>query len=108
MLGGTLGLSLINGYTPSPGDFFLLIYSSNRTGSFSEVWGLSLPGGLALNVIYGPGQVALRAYLPGDLNGDGYVGIDDLNAVLGNWNAGTPPTANATPEPASLCLLTSG
>jgi hypothetical protein len=24
--------------------------------------------------------------LPGDLDGDGFVGISDLNIVLGNWN----------------------
>lgn len=25
--------------------------------------------------------------LPGDLDGDGFVGIGDLNAILSNWNA---------------------
>jgi hypothetical protein len=34
------------------------------------------------------------------------VGINDLNTVLGNWNAGTPPAGNAVPEPASLALFT--
>ncbi|MEZ6192190.1 MAG: lysyl oxidase family protein [Phycisphaerales bacterium] len=29
-----------------------------------------------------------QAQLPGDLNGDGFVGIADLNIVLGNWNQG--------------------
>jgi MYXO-CTERM domain-containing protein len=45
--------------------------------------------------------------LVGDINGDGFVGIADLNLVLGNCNAGTPPTTgNATiPEPATLTLL---
>lgn len=28
-------------------------------------------------------------------NGDGLVGIEDLNFVLGNWNAGTPPPPEA-------------
>ena len=46
--------------------------------------------------------------LEGDLNGDGFVGIADLNVVLGNWNAGTPPSANAVPEPATLALLGMG
>jgi beta-glucanase (GH16 family) len=41
------------------------------------------------------------ALLQGDLDGDGFVGIADLNIVLGNWNAGTPPTAGV-PEPASI------
>ncbi len=30
--------------------------------------------------------VSLNAVLPGDLDGDGFVGIADLNLVLGNWN----------------------
>jgi hypothetical protein len=29
--------------------------------------------------------------LDGDLNGDGFVGIDDLNIVLGAWNQNVPP-----------------
>ncbi len=29
--------------------------------------------------------------LPGDLNGDGFVGIADLNIVLGAWNQSVPP-----------------
>ncbi len=29
--------------------------------------------------------------LPGDLDADGFVGIDDLNRVLGNWNQNVPP-----------------
>jgi hypothetical protein len=35
-----------------------------------------------------PNQVlaAVEAYQPGDLNGDGFVGISDLNIVLSNWN----------------------
>lgn len=34
----------------------------------------------------------------GDLNGDGFVGIDDLNLVLGAWNQGVPP-GNALADP---------
>jgi hypothetical protein len=34
------------------------------------------------------------------------VGIEDLNAVLGNWNAGTPPDAQANiPEPGTVTML---
>jgi len=29
--------------------------------------------------------------LPGDLNGDGFVGDDDLDIVRANWGQGTPP-----------------
>jgi cyclophilin family peptidyl-prolyl cis-trans isomerase len=33
----------------------------------------------------------LNALLNGDLDGDGFVGINDLNLVLANWNQSTPP-----------------
>jgi hypothetical protein len=33
----------------------------------------------------------LTGGLAGDLNGDGFVGIADLNIILGNWNATVPP-----------------
>ena len=36
--------------------------------------------------------------LPGDLDGDGFVGIDDLNLVLANWNQNVPP-ANPLADP---------
>ncbi len=39
-----------------------------------------------------------------DPSGDGYVGLDDLDIVLSNWNAGSPPADNV-PEPAGLMLL---
>ncbi len=45
--------------------------------------------------------------LSGDINGDGFVGIADLNIVLGTWNNGTPPATGtpSIPEPATLSLL---
>lgn len=44
--------------------------------------------------------------LHGDINNDDFIGIDDLNVVLGEWNQGTPPSGSASiPEPASLALL---
>ena len=36
--------------------------------------------------------------LTGDLDGDGFVGINDLNIVLGNWNQNVPP-ANPLADP---------
>ena len=52
-------------------------------------------------------EFGIDTTIPGDINGDGFVGIEDLNIVLGNWNAGTPPTSGAPtiPEPASMALL---
>ncbi len=41
------------------------------------------------NGIFGLG--ILTPAIPGDLDGDGFVGINDLNLVLGNWNLNVPP-----------------
>ncbi len=45
--------------------------------------------------------------LSGDLNGDLFVGLDDLDVILNTWNNGLPPSPSAPsiPEPASLALL---
>jgi hypothetical protein len=37
------------------------------------------------------GLFMASTWLPGDLNGDGFVGIADLNAVLSNWNQNVTP-----------------
>ena len=43
--------------------------------------------------------------LRADPNNDNFVGLDDLDIILNHWNEGTPPSAAAIPEPASLALL---
>ncbi len=72
--------------------------TGNWIGGFSEL-GLSNETPGKTNVIPEP--------LAGDINGDGFVGVDDLNIVLVNWNNGTPPTGGTPtiPEPASVALL---
>ncbi len=42
-----------------------------------------------------------------DPTGDGFVGIDDLNLILSNWNTGTPPTAQANIPEPATALLLS-
>jgi hypothetical protein len=36
-------------------------------------------------------NTGFRLFLPGDLDGDGFVGITDLNIVLSAWNQAVPP-----------------
>ncbi len=36
-------------------------------------------------------ELVINVPLVGDLNGDGFVGIDDLTLVLANWNLNVPP-----------------
>jgi hypothetical protein len=40
-----------------------------------------------------------------DPTGDGFVGQGDLDTVLGDWGAGTPPSV---PEPATLTMFALG
>lgn len=68
------------GHTPAFADA-----SSTLTGTFTS------PGG-GLTLFTGGGPIT------GDLDGDGFVGIDDLNIVLGNWNQNVPP-ANPLADP---------
>ncbi|GAB4187745.1 MAG: hypothetical protein Kow00105_02400 [Phycisphaeraceae bacterium] len=93
-LAGTLSISLLGGYTPGPGDSFQILVAGARTGTFDSIVGADLGGGLMFDVVYGSNDVTLAVIgssLDGDLNGDGFVGIADLNIVLSNWNQSVPP-----------------
>ncbi|MEZ6193594.1 MAG: hypothetical protein R3C45_20185 [Phycisphaerales bacterium] len=103
-LGGALHVSLVNGFVPSPGDSFGFLFAEGGFGgNFSELilpdlspygldWMLN-PGGstLFLNVV--------DAAIPGDLDGDGFVGIGDLNIVLSNWNQNVTPGQRLLGDP---------
>ncbi len=99
-LGGILDISLISGFTPGLGDTFQFLTAANRVGTFASITGASLGGGLAFDVMYGVNNVTLEVInaLTGDLDGDGFVGINDLNIVLANWNQNVPP-ANPLADP---------
>jgi T5SS/PEP-CTERM-associated repeat protein len=104
-LGGELRLSLIDGFVPTAGDTFVVLDAlGGISGLFSNVInGTRLDtadGNGSFLVHYGPGSlfdpdsVILSGYMTtliGDLNADGFVGIADLNIVLGNWNQAVPP-----------------
>ncbi len=99
-LGGVLDLSLVGGFTPGLGDTFQFLTAANRLGTFASITGANLGGGLVFDVVYGATDVTLEVVnaLVGDLDGDGFVGINDLNIVLGNWNQNVPP-ANPLADP---------
>ncbi|MEZ6190611.1 MAG: PEP-CTERM sorting domain-containing protein [Phycisphaerales bacterium] len=89
LLAGELEVRAINGFVPALGNTFNLISAISVTGTFDLVSDFNLPAGLTVQVNYLPSVVQLQivnALLDGDLNGDGFVGIADLNIVLGNWN----------------------
>jgi len=85
--------------------------SAGSTSSLGLEFGLGLateafvhvhfPSGRTMSFLATADQYLLvdeRAFLPGDLDGDGFVGINDLNLILTNWNKPIPP-ANPLADP---------
>ena len=86
VLGGTLDVDLINGFTPSAGQMFqFLTAGSAIVGAFANSSLPALPGGLTWQLLYNPKIVALIVapiggigdYLPGDFNHNGTVDVAD-------------------------------
>ena len=83
------------------------------TGELSVV-GAALPGDLNgdgyvglddLQLVLDNWNLTVPDGHPSDVNGDNYVGLDDLQPVLDHWNEGTPAPTSTIPEPASLILF---
>ncbi len=99
VLDGTLVIDTLAGLTPDVGDVFVVLLSTGtRTGMFDNV----ISPNLLLDVQYLNNQVKLTVLevlaLPGDLDGDGFVGLSDIDIVLNNWNQNVPP-ANPAADP---------
>ncbi|RMH21311.1 MAG: PEP-CTERM sorting domain-containing protein [Gammaproteobacteria bacterium] len=62
-----------------------------------DIVGTSTGGGMYLTGFRAEGTPGTPV-LTGDLDGDGFVGINDLNLVLGNWNLNVPP-GNSLADP---------
>jgi hypothetical protein len=80
-------------FTAEPGQVFHLVMSlvtqAGHTGAYADA-SSTLTG----SFISPDGAITLYtggAPLTGDLDNDGFVGINDLNIVLGNWNQNVPP-----------------
>jgi hypothetical protein len=88
---GSLRVIFLPGYLPMIGDFFDMIQADlGVTGAFSSVLFPIIPNA-GMGIQYNPNTVRLLVGLLGDLNFDGFVGIDDLNIVLGGWNNNVAP-----------------
>ncbi len=85
-LDGHLEVLLGRVFQPLVGDTFdIIAFDGLRTGVFASVGFPTIPE-VGLGLLYNAQTVTLSAGILGDLNGDGFVGIEDLNIVLGVWN----------------------
>jgi hypothetical protein len=102
--GGTLQVAL-DGSAPAPqlGDQFNILDFGTFSGSFSSFSLPALGSGLAWDTanLLGNGGIleVINALLQGDLDGDGFVGITDLNIVLSAWNTNVNPGVWALGDP---------
>ncbi len=87
---GTLEV-LLDGSAPALGlgDSFDLFDFASVSGAFDDyllpVLGSGMDWDISALLTTGVLQI-VSSLLDGDLNGDGFVGLDDLDIVLGNWN----------------------
>jgi autotransporter-associated beta strand protein len=97
-LGGTLELTLNEGFVPSPGAMFELLHAGEVLGTFEALALPALDAALEWNVAYLSNAVVLSvapavAADPADFNGDGVVDGDDL----GVWRSQFGQTAEIGP-----------
>jgi hypothetical protein len=80
-LAGTLSVSLLEGFTPAPGDMFeIIVASGGVSGTFAETFLPTLDEGLLWSIDYLASSVLLAVAmpgLPGDFNEDGQVDAAD-------------------------------
>jgi len=85
-LGGTLQVSLINGFTPALSNTFDILDFGTLTGNFSSIQLPALPGSLTWStsqlLTTGVLSVVGSNLLPGDFNRDGHVNAADIPAML--------------------------
>jgi hypothetical protein len=62
-LGGTLAVSLINGFTPQVGNSFPILTFGSQSGEFAAYSGLNFAAGQTFRTVYGTGNLSLAGAL---------------------------------------------
>ncbi len=83
-LGGTLNVSLVNGYNPASGQFVIVQGGTVSGGFVAE----NLPAGFAISYEADRVVVSIGGVCVADFNGDGSVNTQDFLAYLGAWSSG--------------------
>ncbi|MHC4079924.1 MAG: sulfatase-like hydrolase/transferase, partial [Planctomycetota bacterium] len=98
-IGGTLAVTLLDGYVAQIGDTFEILTAQAVSGAFSATALPDLSPLLGWDVVQDADSVTLLVIKLGDIDGDGSVNIDDFLAMLAAWG---PCPAPPDPCPADL------
>jgi hypothetical protein len=94
VLGGTLNVTYVNGFTLAPCQAITVITGSSITGQFSTVNVPSAPLGF-VSVVYSATAVTI-SYIPGDYNADGFPDFFDYDDFVECFETGNcPPGTDA-------------
>ena len=89
-VGGTFEIEMLAGFTGDYGDTLTIITAGGSvSGFFDAVECTSDVEKKTFEIGYLSDQITVTVVLPGDLDGDGFVGSSDLDRVRGNWNQST-------------------
>jgi hypothetical protein len=115
-LAGTLRVSLVNGFIPSPGDTFQIMTFGSHTGDFGNAEGLILGDGLGFVTIYSDTGLSLQTVQEicndgEDNDGDGLIDCADPKCSVVQVCMGTPtstrtPTSTSTPTETPTATIT--
>ncbi len=89
-IGGSLLVSLVDGFIPSAGDSFTIVSAGTLLGAFETVMLPELGPSLTWQITQGASDLVLQAIGSGDLDGDGTVGIADFLSLLKSWGPCPP------------------
>ncbi len=92
-VGGSLTVSLVNGYVPRFGDALEIIAAASIDGAFETLALPALDPGLVWHFNQDADSIALLVTTVGDLDGDGVVGINDFLLLLAAWGPCPAPPA---------------
>ncbi|MEZ6192239.1 MAG: hypothetical protein R3C45_13250 [Phycisphaerales bacterium] len=106
-IGATPGLTItghkIGGGTVSTITALTVAFTTEVLTNFTNLLSVDFQAtqGIANNNTFWLDNLVVSTVLTGDLNGDGFVGIADLNIVLGAWNENVPP-GNPLADPSGM------
>ncbi len=105
-LAGELQVGLVPPFQPKSGDEFVIVTAAAVNEAFATI---NCPDGF--EVVSDAGSITLRFVTPpkaGDINGDGYVNVGDLQALVAAWaRPKTHQAATGMPMPISMMMATS-